>query len=154
MRSRLILFFGFALSIVVACMGPRMEGDDPYRLQKVSDLELCTAFGGLENSLWGNISRDRLEDELHRRDLLTKDEWILVRDRRIGKGMSLCSLMASWGPGSSSYFEEGSSSFDKIANYNYQSCRTCPRIRVDTVGGTVEGWSFPGNNETYPKKID
>lgn len=148
---RLLQFFipSLVLGFVVACTGPRMEGDDPYRLQKISDLELCAAFGRLEDSLWGNVSLDQLEGELHRRDLFTKDEWILVRGQRIGKGMSHCSLLASWGPGRLFLIDEGSSDMQR---YTYRSCRYCPRIDVEMMAGKVQGWNFPGNKDTYPKK--
>jgi|GEM_PF-6798277 len=153
-HSRSITLLLGMMLFLFACVGFEKGGDDPYRLQKISDLELCNAFGGLEDSFWGNISRERLEGELHRRDLFSKNEWILIRDRRIGKGMSLCSLLASWGPGRSSYRREGSYSDYSIKSVRYQSCRTCPLIEVEIKSNKVAGWRYPGNWETYPQIND
>ncbi len=135
---------------LLACVGSGVKANDPYRLQKISNLELCAAFGSVEDSLPGNFSRDQLESELHRRDLFSKDEWILVRRGRIGKGMSVCGLIASWGPGRLFYMDGGAK--DKVVKYTYPSCRVCSQIEVETMGGKVQSWYFPGNKETYPKK--
>ncbi|QPJ64007.1 MAG: hypothetical protein G3M78_00725 [Candidatus Nitrohelix vancouverensis] len=142
----------FLLTALSACagLGTQSEPHNPYHLQKISDLQLCVVFGGFEDDWAGRASREKVESELHRRDLLTKNEWILVREHRIARGMSLCGLYASWGPEIS---RQESQLESEAMRRHYFHCTTCEPLTVWTRDQRVVGWELPGEPETYPRKI-
>jgi len=61
----------------------------PEQLARIDNLALCAAY---DDSRAPNVRA-----ELIRRNLLTDEEWTLIDQHKVRRGMSICALYASWG---------------------------------------------------------
>jgi hypothetical protein len=112
---------------------------DPAHLTEASNLDICRGYGIY--SAWrihGPLT-EQYKREMERRKLLTPEEWALVAQRRIQKGISRCALYASWGVPVSEHPSDGDGG--EIQHVYHTGWRISPGA-VYTKNGKVEGWGY------------
>ena len=63
-------------------------------LKNEDSLRLCAAYGHMYTT---QSQKEKIADELNRRNAITSKEWYLINANKISIGMSRCALYASWG---------------------------------------------------------
>ncbi|CAI8773788.1 hypothetical protein [Methylocaldum szegediense] len=112
---------------------------DPAKLNSLSDLEVCRGYAVYSAWVISNSRADQYRREIERRHLLTPQEWALVEQKRIEKGMSRCALYASWGVPVSEEAVEGEK--EEIRHVYHSGWLMSPGA-VYTKNGKVEAWAY------------
>lgn len=112
---------------------------DPTRLTGLSDLEICRGYGTYATWFMSDALAEQYKREIDRRKLVTPEEWALVAEERIQKGMSRCALYASWGVP----MRENTVNRDgeEIRHVYHAGWRMSPGA-VYTKNGKIEGWGY------------
>ena len=64
----------------------------PERMSELPDLNVCRSL-----AVFGFAGGAPYKQEIIRRNLLTQEEWALVAEGKISRGMSQCAMYVSWG---------------------------------------------------------
>jgi len=63
-------------------------------LENEDSIHLCAAYGHMYTT---QSQKEKIMNELNRRNAITSQEWDLIHAKKIRVGMSRCALYASWG---------------------------------------------------------
>jgi hypothetical protein len=124
---------GLAMMVAAGC------AIDPARLNGLSDLEVCRGFAVYSAWIISDSRADQYRREIERRNLVTPEEWALVKQKRIQKGMSRCALYASWGVPISEETVEGDK--EEIRHVYHSGWLMSPGA-VYTKNGKVDAWGY------------
>lgn len=119
------------LLVLSACAG------SPVRIAADADLSPYSTTQLCETIALGH-GRERLLDELERREALAPGERTWIETRQALPGMSELALLCSWGrPGPFGMVNETRTLNGMRRQYVYRSCRACPAQFVYTERGVV-----------------
>lgn len=127
------------LPLVLAMIGVSGCAIDPARLNGLSDLDVCRGYAVYATWFISNSRADQYRHEIERRNLVTPEEWVLVEQKRIQKGMSRCALYASWGMPMSENTVDGAE--EEIRHVYHAGWLMSPGS-VYTKHGKVEAWAY------------
>lgn len=123
------------LALVVGCAGSpaNLATMNETQLSTVTDDQLISALG---NRIYRN---NQMFQEALQRSLLTEDEIVLIKDRKIRIGMSETALIASWGSPNKINRSVGNYGVHKQYIYGSYS-RYSSRTYVYVENGKVTSW--------------
>jgi hypothetical protein len=112
---------------------------NPTRLAGLSDLDICRGYGTYITWFMSDSLAEQYKREIDRRKLVTPEEWVLVAEERIQKGMSRCALYASWGvPMRENTVDRDG---EEIRHVYHSGWRMSPGA-VYTKKGKIEAWGY------------
>lgn len=128
----------FIIVIVIALFGcagspARISMMSAEELKKVSSHDLCFAYE--------SNGSEKAETELKRRGEITSDEWRLIKQRKIKRGMSELALVCSWGGvGLYGAINKSVGAWGERKQWVFRPCRACGANYVYTRNGVVDSW--------------
>ncbi|HYE33897.1 hypothetical protein [Methylocaldum sp.] len=111
----------------------------PAHITELSDREICRGYGIYSAWFISHPLAEQYKGEIERRKLVTSEEWSLVAQERIQKGMSWCALYASWGVPISEHPSDRDEG--EIQHVYHTGWRISPGS-VYTKNGKVEAWGY------------
>ena len=101
--------------------------------ETINELNLCHSYS--------RNNSDKIKTELLRRDSITRNDWALISQKKIQRGMSELALVCSWGaPGLYGSRNQSVGSWGVHTQWVYRSCDICSAKYVYTENGKVTSW--------------